>query len=229
MKQVHETADSAFDIAFGKPIIRYGMLTLLLAIPLCFLPSLYLAVAYNAMPPVGVILTAWFLCASVYGVEYFMTPISYYPILGNAGTYMAFLSGNISNMKVPCAMVAQEATGVAQGTNAGEIIATLGQIGATIVNLVICTIAAIAGNYLFNIFPPIILTALDFVLPSIFGGLFAMFAVRHPKFAMWGVAVAVLLIVVVKGLPTWLIVILCSFTTIGFALFTSKKKENQAS
>lgn len=215
--------NTEFENAFAKPIIHYGMMTLFLAVPLCFIPCIYLWIAHDALPPLGVILTGWFLSASVYGVEYFMTPISYYPILGNAGTYMAFLSGNIANMKVPCAIVAQEATGVEPGTNGGEIIATLGQIGATITNLIICTVAAVAGNYFFGLFPDIVLTALNFVLPAIFGGLFAMFAVRYPKFAVWGVTVAILLLAVIKILPTWLVVILCSFTTIGFAMFVTKR------
>lgn len=156
-----------------------------------------------------------------------MTPISYYPILGNAGTYMAFLSGNIANMKVPCAIVAQEVTGVKAGTEGGEIVATLGQIGATLVNLVICTIAAISGSLLLSVLPPIVLTALDYVLPAIFGGLFAIFAVRYPVFAIWGAAVAVLLLVVFPVLPTWLVVVLCSFTTIGFAIVYTKSKEKR--
>lgn len=40
---------------------------------------------------------------SSFGVLWFVEPISYYPVVGQIGTYMAFLSGNISNMRVPCA------------------------------------------------------------------------------------------------------------------------------
>ena len=220
--QASQGVERTYENSFSKPIIRYGMMTLLLSIPLCFFPCLYLWLVYGAMPPLSVILMGWFLVASIYGVEYFMTPISYYPILGNAGTYMAFLSGNIANMKVPCAIVAQEAVGVNAGTNAGEIVATLGQVGATITSLVICTVAAIVGSVLLSYLPGVVLTALDFVLPAIFGGLFAIFAVRHPLFGVWGLGMAIFLLAVVKVLPTWLVVITCSFTTIGFALFYTK-------
>ena len=217
-----------YENIFSRPIIRYGRLTLLLAIPLCSIPAIYLAVRYGAMPSVSTIMTAWFMIASIYGVEYFMTPISYFPILGVSGTYLAFLSGNIANMRVPCAIVAQEAVGVKPATKEGELVATLGMAGSVVINLIVVTLCAIAGNFIISILPPIILTALDYVLPSIFGGLFTIFAVRYPKYAVWGVAVAVLLLGIIKVLPTWSVVVLCSFTTIGFALLTSKlesKKE----
>lgn len=214
--------EESYESVFTKPIVKYGRLTLLLAIPLCFIPALYLAVRYDAVPPVTTILTGWFMIASIYGVEYFMTPISYFPILGMSGTYLAFLSGNIANMRVPCAIVAQEVTGVKPATREGELVATLGMAGSVVTNFIVVTVAAVAGNFLISILPPIIITALDYVLPSIFGGLFAIFAVRYPKYAVWAVGVAVLLLGVVRVLPTWSVVVLCSFTTIGFALVTSK-------
>lgn len=96
-----------YENIFSRPIIKYGRITLLFSIVLCFIPAIYLAVRYHAIPPVSTIFTAWFMIASIYGVEYFMTPISYFPILGVSGTYLAFLSGNIANMRVPCAIVAQ--------------------------------------------------------------------------------------------------------------------------
>ncbi|NLL36138.1 MAG: hypothetical protein GX256_01295 [Fretibacterium sp.] len=214
----------SFDAEFTQPIIRTGMWTLLLAVPFSFFPALYLWWQYGAIPTVKTILTAWFMIVSIYGVEYFMTPISYFPILGISGTYMAFLSGNIANMRVPCAIVAQQVVGVEPATKEGEIVATLGMAGSIITNLIVVTIAAIGGSYLLSMFPPIILEALNYVLPSIFGGLFAIFAVRHPKYAVFAIAIASILLGVIKVLPVWLVVVLCSFSTIGFALFSSRGK-----
>ena len=222
------TNDSSYEEVFTKPVIRIGMSTLLISVPLCFMPALYLWWFYDAVPPLTTILTAWFMIASIYGVEYVMTPISYFPILGLPGTYMAFLSGNIANMRVPCAIVAQDVLGVQAGTHAGEIVATLGMAGSIITNVIVVTIAAIAGNYLISIFPPIILTALHYVLPSIFGALFAIFATKYPKYAMFAVTVALTLLGVIKVLPTWSVVVTCSFSTIGFAFYCTKKAQKKA-
>ncbi|WP_313756014.1 hypothetical protein [Tissierella sp.] len=213
-----------FDDIFTKEIIKAGKWTLLLAIPFCFFPPLYLWIRYGAIPDVKTILTGWFLIASIYGAEYFVTPISYFPILGVSGTYMAFLSGNIANMRVPCAVVAQDVLGVESGTPEAEIVATLGMAGSIITNIIVVTIAAFAGKTLFNYFPPIVIEALDFVLPSIFGALFALFAVKYPKYGVFGISIAAVLLGVVKVIPTILLVPICVFSTIGFSMYSYKKK-----
>lgn len=217
--------NNSFNDVFSKPVVKIGRTTLLLSALMSFIPPLFLGIRYNAFPPIGSILSAWFLCISVYGVEYFMTPISYYPILGNAGTYMAFLSGNIANVRVPCALVAQEAVGVSAGTDEGEIIATIGMAGSIIPGIIITTTTAIIGTKIISIIPPSVEKAFDYVLPAIFGALFALFAVKYPKFATFGLLLAILLVYIIPGLPTILIVPICSFGTIAFAYFTEKKKE----
>lgn len=217
--------NKSYDEVFTRPIIRAGRWTLLTAVPLCFFPCIYLWWRYGAIPTVSTIFTAWFMIASIYGVEYFITPISYFPILGVAGTYMAFLSGNIANLRVPCAIVAQEVIGVTPGTREGEIIATLGMAGSIITNLIVTTIAALAGQFIISFFPPVVLTALNYVLPSVFGGLYAIFAVKYPRYAVFATIVAVVLLGGVKVLPTWSVVVICSFSTIAFALITQKKRD----
>jgi hypothetical protein len=184
---------------------------------------------YGALPPLGAILTGWFLIASIYGSWYFVEPISYFPILGLSGTYMSFLSGNIANMRVPCSAVAQEVIGVESGTKEAELVATIGIAGSIITNMIVVTIAAIAGNELFKFFPQPVIKAFDYVLPAIFGALFVMFAIKYPKYGVFAIAVGMLLMAVIKGLPAFVIIPICVFSTIAFAVFSfkisTKKKE----
>lgn len=215
---------NSYEEIFTKKIVRTGQWTLLAAIPLCLLPAIYLWIRYGAIPSVKTIFTAWFMIASIYGVEYVVTPISYFPILGMSGTYMSFLSGNIANVRVPCAVVAQDVVGVEAGTNEGELVATLGIAGSIITNLIIVTIAALAGNALISYFPPIVLEAFNYVLPAIFGALFSLFAVKYPKYGIFAMSIAVILVIVIGVLPTWLVVPACSFSTIGFAIRSYKRK-----
>ena len=215
---------NSYEELFTKKIVKAGKWTLLGAIPLCFLPAIYLWARYGAIPSVQVILTGWFMIASIYGVEYFMTPLSYFPILGVSGTYMAFLSGNIANMKVPCAVVTQDVLETKAGSPEAELAGTLGMVGSTFMNMVILTIAAVAGNTLISYFPPAIIKSFDYVLPAIFGALFSLFAVRYPKYGMFAIIVSGFIVMVLGMLPTWLIVPMCSFSSIGFAIYTSKKK-----
>lgn len=218
--------NKSYEEIFTKEIIRVGKWTLLSAIPLCFIPALYIYFRYGAIPNISTILTGWFLIASIYGAEYVVTPISYFPILGVSGTYMAFLSGNIANMRVPCAVVAQDVIGVEAGTPEAEIVATLGMAGSIITNIIVVTIAAFAGKTLFNYFPPIVIEALDYVLPAIFGALFSLFAVKYPKYGAFGIGIAAFFLGVVKVIPTFLLVPLCVFSTIGFSMFSNRKKKS---
>ena len=92
-------------------IVKWGKITLLLGIFAGFLPALVRAFR-GYMPPVSAIIAGTLMQISVSGAFYIVEPISYFPILGIPGTYLTFLSGNTSNMRVPCSSVAQEAAGV---------------------------------------------------------------------------------------------------------------------
>lgn len=219
--------NQAYYEGFTKPIIKTGRWTLFLAVALCFLPAIYLWIRYGALPPIGAILTGWFLIASIYGSYYFIEPISFFPILGVAGTYMSFLAGNIGNMRVPCAAVAQEALKVEPGSEKAELVATLGIAGSIITNLIVVTIAAIAGNGLMQLFPPVVIKAFEFVLPAIFGSMFAMFAVKYPKYGAFSIGLTLFLLGVVKVLPVYVLIPVCVFSTIIFATTSYKKKAKQ--
>ena len=139
-------------------IIKWGKLTMLLGIITMFLPPLVFSAVFGYWPPLSAILTGTLAQVSVSGAFYVVEPISYFPILGIPGTYMTFLSGNTSNMRLPCSSVAQEAAGVEFGSRQGTIISTIGIGVSVIVNIVILTIGAVGSNV---------------ILGSVFGSIFA--------------------------------------------------------
>ena len=126
-------------------IVKWGKITLLLGIFAGFLPALVMAFR-GYMPPVSAIIAGTLMQISVSGAFYIVEPISYFPILGIPGTYLTFLSGNTSNMRVPCSSVAQEAAGVEMGTEEGSIISTIGIATSILVNIVILTVGAVAAT-----------------------------------------------------------------------------------
>lgn len=99
---------------------RIGKVTGFLGVVCSFLPAVMLAVVYGLLPDPAALLTAFIAAASAFGFLWIVEPISYFTVLGPIGTYMAFLSGNISNMRVPCASMAQIAAGVEPGTEKGS-------------------------------------------------------------------------------------------------------------
>lgn len=212
-----------YENSFTRPIIKYGRLTNLIAIPFCFLPALVLLFVYNVYPGTSNILKGWLYIASVYGIYAIVEPISFFPVLGLPGTYMSFLAGNIGNMRVPCSAIAQEAVGVTPGTKKAELVSTLGIAGSIITNLVVVTIAAVGGAALMKIFPPFILQAFTYVSPAIFGAIFAMYAVKNIKYGVFAMTVTLIMLLVIKVIPTFVMIPASVFSTVAFAFYNYNK------
>lgn len=215
-----------YDKSFTKPIIRYGSFTNLIAIPLCFIPAIYLWIANGAFPGWNNILTGWMYTASMFAIYSIVEPICYFPILGLPGTYMSFLSGNIGNMRVPSAVIAQESLGVEPGTKKAELIATLGIAGSIFTNIIVITIAAIGGQALLSFFPPVVIMAFKYVSSAIFGAMFAMFASKNLKYGTFALVI-VMAMLLSKSLPVYLIIPIAVFSTAAFGIFDYNKKNNK--
>ncbi|MDR1773950.1 MAG: hypothetical protein LBR30_03635 [Clostridioides sp.] len=203
-------------------IVKWGKITQLLGLLLCFLPAIVVSFIYGYMPPFTAILAGLVMQLSATGIFAIVEPISYFPILGIAGTYMSFLSGNISNMRLPCAAVAQEAAGVKISTEEGSVISTIGIAVSIIVNLIILTIGAVCGNYILAMMPQWLQTALTFLLPALFGAVFGQFAITRPKLAVVSAIIGVGMTWVLKngylgflpGTPSYVTTIVSVFGSI---------------
>lgn len=185
--------DKIYENDFLKPIMYWGKRTLLLAAIISFAPPLYIYFAYGVIPTFSEVLKAFILVAPYAVVLQIVEPPSYFPILGVPGTYMSFLAGNISNLRIPCSAVAQNAAGVEEGSKEGSIISTIAIGISVIVNLIILTIGVFFGAKLLAAFPPVVNKALNYILPSVFGGVFGSFAIRNIKLGIISLVFCVVL------------------------------------
>ena len=199
------------------------MVVLLIYLP--YLYALSLLFIYG-FPGWNNILTGWMYVASMFAIYSVVEPICYFPILGLPGTYMSFLSGNIGNMRVPCAVVAQESLGVEPGTKKAELIATLGIAGSIFTNTIMVTIAAIGGAALMSVFPPVVLTAFKYVSSAIFGAMFAMFASKNLKYGAFALVV-VMAMLLSKAIPVYIMIPIAVFSTAIFGVFDYNKKQSK--
>ncbi len=222
-----------FDNEYMPKMNRIGKITGYVGVGGAFLPALILAVVYGILPKPAALLTAFIAGASSFGVLWFVEPISYFPVLGPVGTYMAFLSGNISNMRVPCASMAQEAAGVKPGTEQGSITATLGMAMSIVINVSVLTIGVILGSSILSMLPDSITEALsNYLLPALFGALLVQFGMKMKSHTVTILIFAVLINVGLNaGIFNWLpgasnyLGILTSvFLSIAVAMFTYSKK-----
>lgn len=219
---------------FMPEMNRIGKITGVLGVLVGFVPCLVLAIVYNIIPKPAALLTAFIAGASSFGVLWFVEPISYFSVLGPVGTYMAFLSGNISNMRVPCASMAQVSAEVEPGTEQGSIIATIGMAVSVIINVSVLTIGAILGSSILALLPDTIISALNYLLPALFGALLVQFGIKAKAHAAGILVYAILIYIALNagvfswlpGASNYLAILTCVFLSIVVSLVTyGKKKE----
>lgn len=219
---------------FIPSIKRMGTVFGILGVLASFLPPLTLVFVFDLMPTVKVLLTAFISIASAVGVVWFVEPISYFPVVGVPGTFLCCLSGNISNMRVPCAAVAQTSAGVEAGTEEGSIIGTLGISVSIVINVLILSVGVIGGQKILSTMPPVVNETLNYLLPALFGALFVQFAVKNLKLAPIALLIGLgfnigLKLGIFNFLPSasnWLGTLGTIFLTLGIGIMMHKKSTN---
>lgn len=135
---------------------------------------------------------------AVYWVVSVVETFTYTPMLGSGGTYLGFVTGNLSNLKVPCALHCMDQAGVKAGSEEGEVISTLAIAVSSIVTMVII----ILGVALISLLQPILENeilqpAFDNILPALFGAMAVVYIAKDWKIAV--VPVVLMLIVFISA------------------------------
>lgn len=177
---------------------------------------------------VGQIVTAFVAVAAVYGAFYVIEPITYYPILGTAGMYQAFLIGNISNKLVPSAIVAQSTISAVPGTRKAAYAATAAISGAAVVHVTsLILFVGILGTWIVSVMPASVTdVARLYILPSILGGVLVQLiaTLKQPKATAIAIGVGLLVILVlVPNTPPLVAsfqIAICVVLTVAIAWFT---------
>ncbi|MDO0494680.1 hypothetical protein KLO23_07610 [Clostridioides difficile] len=207
-------------------MIRYGRLTLSLGIIAALVPGIILSFGFGIMPPISALLASTMAIVSMSAPNYIIEPVSHSPILGIPGTYMSFLSGNISNMRLPCSIAAQKAAEVESGTEEGSIISTIGIAVSILVNISILTIGVILGGSVLSKIPAEVVEKLNLILPALFGSVFGQVFLQDKKLGLVAIVISVLTIILSKQgiIPQSLVVLICVFGTILIARAMYKDK-----
>lgn len=224
-----------FEKEYMPKMHRIGIITGVLGVLVSFLPAAVLAIIYKIYPEPTALLTAFISALSAFGFLWIVEPISYFSVLGPIGTYMAFLSGNISNMRVPCASMAQIAAGVEPGTDKGSIIATIGMAVSIVINISLLTVGVILGNSILSMLPAKVSESLGYLLPALFGALLIQFGMKTKNLAIVVLIFAILMnLAISSGMFSWLpgaqnyLVILTSvFLSIGITLSKYRKSQTK--
>lgn len=157
---------------------RWGRVgTLIALIYMVALPFVVLA-AYDSIPSLGEVFNVnTFSILLIYIPVGFSEALSYTPILG-CSAYLAFITGNIMNLKLPVEANAMNLTQKQPNTPEGEAIASVAVAVSSLMTIAILTLAAVCASFISPVFElPAVKTASGYLLPALFGsmalGLFA--------------------------------------------------------
>ena len=228
--------ENFYSLEYLPKMHRIGKIIGVLAVLVSFMPALTLGVVYGLWPDMAALCTAAVSAIASFGVLWFVEPLSYYPVVGPVGTYMAFVSGNISNMRIPCASMAQISAEVEPGSDKGSIIATIGMGVSIVINTLVLTIGVIAGSSILSMLPASVVGALNYLLPALFGALLVQFGMKNKSHTVLMLVIGILLNIAINGgvfswLPganNYLSTLVCVFSSIAIMMVVSKKKAAKA-
>lgn len=160
--------------AYTKNLHRIGTTCMMILLVLTFLPCLYIFFVLGAFPGWAPLAGTFAALCGQEVMTWIMEPVMYFPMIGVAGSYICFTAGNITNMRIPCALAAQAAVGATTGTAKGDAASVFGMVGSVIVNFVALGIVILFGNWLLSILPEGVKAAFNYAMPAVFGSLIAV-------------------------------------------------------
>ena len=202
-------------------IWNFSVAALLMAFPIA------IAIIFNASPDWKALGMGLLATAPMYWTVGAIEVITFVPMLGAGGAYLGFVTGNISNLKLPCAINALEQNEVSANSEEGEIISTIAIATSSIVTILIILMGVICIVPLTPILEAeILVPAFDQILPALFGGLGVAFVSKNWKLAIAPVLLMLVLFIFVPALnagTVGIMVPVAALFTIGVGRIMYKK------
>ncbi|MBO5971029.1 MAG: hypothetical protein J6S14_21330 [Clostridia bacterium] len=166
---------------------------------LCF--PLLLSLIFGVLPNTEILIKGILATAPMYWAVGIVEIFTYVPMLGAGGTYLSFVTGNISNLKLPCAIDAMERAGVKASDEEGEVISTIAIAVSSIVTTLIIVVGVICIVPLTPLLEsPVLEPAFDMILPALFGGLAVVFVSKNLKLSIAPIILMLALFIFVPAL-----------------------------
>lgn len=170
-----------------------GRIWMLTALVLLVLVPTFICIHYKAWPGFGPVFKGLLGVAPIFWTVGTIEVFTYAPMLGAGGSYLGFVTGNLTNLKVPCALNAMRSAGVEPGSEEGEVLSTLAIAVSSLVTTVIIILGVCMLGALRPVLEsPVLAPAFANILPALFGGLAVVYVSKD-----WKIALAPLIFMVV--------------------------------
>ena len=170
-----------------------SVLLVLLSVPLIF------CIRYNVWPSLTSLWNGLWPVAILFYPTALIEIFAYSPLLGTGGMYLSFTTGNISNLKLPCALAAMDTAGVKSNSEEGEVITTIAVATSSLVTLTVLAVFVLA---LRPVIPMLTSTdsffapAFKQVMPALFGALGASYFAKHWRISILPIVVLTLIVII---------------------------------
>lgn len=214
------------ELSYRDSVHRMGRVWILSALAMMIAVPVAICIYYSAWPPAGGILKGFLSVAPIFWTVGAIEVFTYVPMLGTGGSYVGFVTGNLANLKVPCALNSMDRAGVEPGTEEGEVISTLAIATSSIVTTLIIALGVVLLSQIEPILEsPVLQPAFENILPALFGALGVVFVSKDWKIAIVPLAVMVTLFLLVPSLAgaVGLLVPVGALIAIGVARILYKK------
>ena len=133
---------------YEQSVHVYGRIWTGMALILMILAPVAICCYYNAWPPLTAVLKSLLGVAPMYWTVGIIEVFTFVPMLGTGGSYLGFVTGNLTNLKVPCALNAMEAAKVRPGSEEGEVISTIAIASSSIVTTLVIALGVFGLGFI---------------------------------------------------------------------------------
>ena len=158
--------------AYMKATHRLGRAVSLLTLAMLLGAPFLIGIVLGTQPDLGAAARGFLSVGLVWTVSSVVEYLVYTPMLGAGGSYLAFITGNLINMKIPCAMNARELVGAKAGTPENEVISTLSIATSSLVTILVLALGVLLMIPLRPVLEsPALQPAFANVVPALFGAM----------------------------------------------------------
>ena len=214
------------EMTYRDSVHRMGRVWILSALALMIAVPVGICVYYSAWPPFGGVLAGFLSVAPIFWTVGVIEVLTYVPMLGTGGSYVGFVTGNLSNLKVPCALNAMDRANVKACTDEGEVISTIAIATSSLVTTVIIAAGVLLLSQIEPFLEsPVMQPAFDNILPALFGALGVVFVSKNWKIAITPLLFMIVLFLFVPSLASsvGILVPVGALIAIGVARILYKK------
>ncbi|MGP1361121.1 MAG: hypothetical protein ACTTK5_01615 [Candidatus Fimenecus sp.] len=199
-------------LSYTESVHRYGVIWNIAALLIFLMIPVSICIYFGIWPEAKYVFKGLGPVALIFYPSSLLEVVTYTPLLGAAGTYLSFVTGNITNLKLPCGLNAMENAGVRANSEEGQVISTIAIATSSIVTTVVIAVGVL-------VFTPVLpyitaegsplAPAFRQVVPALFGALGMSYFTKNIKISIIPVFFSILILIFIGSLKVGALIPIC--------------------